>query len=41
MMVDICSGKVKTEKSSGETRYKLAKALDVPIETLIEIPLAF
>ena len=35
-LIDICSGKAKIEKCSGETLYKIAKALDVSIETLIE-----
>ena len=29
---DICSGKTKLERCSAETVYKLAKALDVPME---------
>lgn len=33
---DICSGKTKFEKCSAETVYKLAKALKVPMELLIE-----
>lgn len=33
---DICSGKTKIEKCSAETVYKIAKALDVSMETLIE-----
>lgn len=33
---DICSGKTKIEKCSAETIYKLAKALDVSMESLIE-----
>lgn len=33
---DICSGKTKLEKCSAETVYKLAKALDVSVELLIE-----
>lgn len=33
---DICSGKTKLEKCSAETIYKLAKALDVPMEILTE-----
>ena len=33
---DICSGKTKLEKCSAETVYKLAKALDVSMETLTE-----
>jgi transcriptional regulator with XRE-family HTH domain len=33
---EIYSGKTEIEKCSGETLYKLAKALDVPIETLLE-----
>lgn len=33
---DICSGKAKIEKCSAETVYKLAKALDVPMELLTE-----
>lgn len=32
----ICSGKTKLEKCSAETIYKLAKALDVPMEILTE-----
>lgn len=33
---DICSGRTKLEKCSAETVYKLAKVLDVPMETLTE-----
>lgn len=33
---DICRGKTKLEKCSAETVYKLAKALDVPMELLTE-----
>ena len=33
---DICSGKTKLEKCSAETIYKLAKALDVSTDLLIE-----
>ena len=33
---DICSGKTRIEKCSGETLYKLAKALSVSMETLME-----
>lgn len=33
---DICSGKTRIEKCSGETLYKLAKALSVSMETLLE-----
>jgi transcriptional regulator with XRE-family HTH domain len=33
---DICSGKTKLERCSAETVYKLAKVLDVPMESLIE-----
>lgn len=33
---DLCSGKTHIEKCSGETLYRLAKALDVPIELLLE-----
>ncbi len=33
---DICSGKTKLEKCSAETIYKLAKALQVPTDLLIE-----
>ena len=32
---DICSGKTKIEKCSGETIYRLAKALDIPVERLL------
>ena len=31
---DICTGKTKLEKCSAETVYKIAKALDVPMELL-------
>lgn len=33
---DICSGKTRIEKCSAETVYKLAKALQVPMELLTE-----
>lgn len=33
---DICNGKTKLEKCSAETVYKLAKALNVPMEVLTE-----
>jgi len=33
---DICNGKTRIEKCSGETLYKLAKVLGVSMETLIE-----
>jgi len=33
---DICSGKTKIEKSSAETVYKLAKALNVSMEDLVK-----
>lgn len=33
---DLCSGKSQIEKCSGETLYRLAKALEVSIETLLE-----
>lgn len=33
---DLCSGKTHIEKCSGETLYRLARALDVPIESLLE-----
>lgn len=33
---DLCSGKRKLEKASAETIYKLAKALNVPMELLTE-----
>ncbi|MGN0379182.1 MAG: transcriptional regulator [Butyrivibrio sp.] len=33
---DICSGKTRIEKCSAETVYKLAKALNVPMELLTE-----
>ena len=33
---DICNGKVKVEKCSVETVYKLSKALDINMETLVE-----
>jgi len=34
-VIDICSGKTKIEKCSADTLYKLAKALNVPMEELI------
>lgn len=33
---DICSGKAKLEKCSAETIYKIAKALDISMELLVE-----
>ncbi len=33
---DICSGKTRLEKCSAETIYKIARALDVPMELLTE-----
>lgn len=33
---DLCSGKSQIEKCSGETLYRLAKALEVSIEMLLE-----
>ena len=33
---DICSGKTNIEKCSGETLYRLAKTLQVSMETLLE-----
>ena len=38
---DICNGKVRIEKCSGETLYKLARALNVTMETLVEDVLAY
>ena len=35
-VIDICSGKARIEKCSGETLFKLAKVLDVSMETLVE-----
>ena len=35
-VIDICSGKARIEKCSAETLYKLAKTLDVSMETLVE-----
>ncbi|MCL2079890.1 MAG: helix-turn-helix transcriptional regulator [Oscillospiraceae bacterium] len=40
-VIDICSGKVRVEKCTGDTLYKLAKALDVPMETLVEAAVSF
>ena len=34
-VIDICSGKAKIENCSGETIYKLAKALGVSMESLV------
>lgn len=33
---DICKGKTKLEKCSAETVYRIAKALEVPMEMLVE-----
>lgn len=33
---DLCSGKSQIEKCSGETLYRLAKALEISIEMLLE-----
>ena len=33
---DICNGKARIEKCSAETVYKIAKALNVSMESLIE-----
>lgn len=35
-VIDICSGKTRIEKCSAETLYKIAKALDVSMESLVE-----
>ena len=35
-VADICSGKAKIEKCSAETLYKIARTLDVSMESLIE-----
>ena len=35
-VIDICSGKARIEKCSAETLYKIAKALNVSMESLIE-----
>lgn len=35
-IMDICNKKTRISKCTGETLYKIAKALDVSIETLIE-----
>lgn len=35
-VVDICSGKARIEKCSAETLYRIARVLDVPMESLIE-----
>ena len=32
---DICTGKTRIEKCSAETIYRIAKVLDVPMESLI------
>ena len=32
---DICNNRVSIEKCSAETLYKLSKALDVPMESLV------
>lgn len=33
---DVCNGKVRIERCSGETLYRIAKALNISIEELIE-----
>lgn len=33
---DICNGKAQLEKCSAETVYRLSKALEIPMEKLIE-----
>lgn len=33
---DICNGKTQLEKCSAETVYRLSKALEIPMEKLIE-----
>lgn len=35
-VTDICSGKARVEKCSAETVYKIAKALNTTMETLVE-----
>jgi len=35
-IIDICSGKARIEKCSADTLYKIAKALNVSMETLVE-----
>ena len=35
-VIDICAGKTKIEKCAADTLYKIAKVLDVTIETLIK-----
>ena len=35
-IIDICSGKTRIEKCAAETLYKIAKTLNVTIETLID-----
>ena len=40
-VIDIFSGKVRLERCSGETLYKLAKALDVSMEALVEDAIDF
>lgn len=35
-ITDICSGKTSMEKCSAGTLYKIAKALDVSMENLLE-----
>lgn len=37
---DICSGKTRLEKCTGETIYKIAKTLNVPMEMLVAPALA-
>lgn len=36
-IVDICAGRTLIKNANGETLYKLAKALKVPMEALIEL----
>ena len=35
-VIDICAGRANIEKCTAETLYRLAKTLDVPMETLVE-----
>lgn len=35
-VIDICSGKARIEKCAADTLYRIAKALDVTMESLIE-----
>jgi len=40
-IIDICSGKAKIEKCSADTLYKIAKTLEVSMETLLDTAMEY